>query len=800
MGAAIGLAVGVAAAGALGDHASGPIWLAVAAAAAGAAVVATRRRGRRAAVAAAALAWLALVAVGWWRGQPREPAVPADVTVGDRVEDRIEGVVGGPVVPGAGIVGAPVDTGDAVVFVWSAEPLVPGQRVAATGLVHAARGYLDPGSPDRSRMLAARGADWEMTARSVDVLADDPGAIDLAWRGAAALQHRCSRAIAGDGSGEPDAGRAALAGIAIGDRGDVPPALDARWRALGIYHVLSVSGLHLAVVAGLAFMLLRRLIAGSPLGGRVRPARWAAPIALAIAIAYTAVTGAQLATLRALAVVALVFAGAALDRPLRLADALGAAAAGILLWRPGDLYDPSFQLSFVAAMTLARLPRGARPADDAGRLARIAAHAVRGARASLWVTITTAPITAYHFHQVAPFGVIGNLILAPVVELVALPLALAGVAIGELSRTIGDPLVDLAALLVGWIDRAAGALAHVAPVGTIAVGSAATMAALVALALWLAGRAAPGRSARAAAAAAALWLAMCALWLTARSPAPAGALRVTFLDVGQGDAAIVELPDGATWLVDAGGVPGARDLAAASAPGRAVDGALAVYGRTRVDLAIVSHPHPDHYLGFAGMVTPIDELWTAAEPEARDTAGTAAQPSLTAVAAHLGVRVVHPPLGVARSEAGVELDVYAPRYDAATATATGGDATADPVRTVNDNSLVLAIRYAGRTIVFAGDVEAEGEADAIAAGLPRADVVKVPHHGSPTSSTEAFVDATHPALAVISCGAANRFGFPAPAVVARWLAAGADVARTDRDGAVTVTIDDAGGLEVARFR
>jgi competence protein ComEC len=87
----------------------------------------------------------------------------------------------------------------------------------------------------------------------------------------------------------------------------------------------------------------------------------------------------------------------------------------------------------------------------------------------------------------------------------------------------------------------------------------------------------------------------------------------------------------------------------------------------------------------------------------------------------------------------------------------------------------------------------------VRAGIGHADVVKVPHHGSPTSSTAALVAATHPALAVISCGAANSFGFPSPAVVARWQAVGADVARTDRDGAVTITVSGDGGLSVDRF-
>jgi len=216
---------------------------------------------------------------------------------------------------------------------------------------------------------------------------------------------------------------------------------------------------------------------------------------------------------------------------------------------------------------------------------------------------------------------------------------------------------------------------------------------------------------------------------------------------------------------------------------------------------IVSHPHPDHYLGLAGIEAPIEELWTAepgaADPPARAQAGLPGFAAITAGLVARGTRLVHPALGIARSEAGVELVVWAPRTQAAP------DApvvcAADPVRTVNDNSLVIALRYRGRTLLFTGDIEAEGEDELVAAGIGRADVVKVPHHGSPTSSTAALIAATHPALAVISCGRGNSFGFPARDVVDRWREDGARVARTDSEGAITVTIDLRGEVAIDRF-
>jgi competence protein ComEC len=737
--------------------------------------------------------WLALVlvaALGAARGARPAVVAPPGVVVDDRGVDRVVGVVRGPIAHGPRGDGAVLDTGGAAIWLWSEQHLVPGERVAATGTVHTPRGLRDPAMPDRDDAMRARGAELEVTARSLERLGDAGGLVDRAWRWAAATQAAWGQAI--DGAGGDPVGRAALRGIAVGDRGEVPADLDERWRVSGIYHVLSVSGLHLAVVAGLAFGLLRRLIAASPWGGRTRPARWAAPPALVLAVAYTMITGAQLATLRSLVAIALVLIAQFFDRPLRLIDALGVAALAILAWRPVDLFDPSFQLSFVAALTLAL---GGKVTSLASSARGVRGWLVRGITASAWVAITTAPLTAFHFHQVSAGGVIGNLVLTPLVELVALPLGLAGAVLGV------APAIAAASWIVGAADRGAGLLAAVAPVGHVAVAGAGVMTALVALSLGVAARA--GRRDRITAA---LWLALCLVWSFGRTPPPAGALRVTFLDVGQGDAALVELPDGAAWLIDAGGNPGARDAAAASASGRAIDRVLAAYGHARIALAIVSHPHPDHYLGLAAIAAPIDELWSAEEARPlrdRSPSRSASQPmtpGFAAIASALaarGTRLVHPALGIARREAGVELTAWAPRYQPA------ADApvrcAGDPVRTVNDNSLVVALRYRGRALVFAGDVEAEGEDALVAAGLGAADVVKVPHHGSPTSSTAGFVAATHPTVAVISCGAANAFGFPSPAVVERWRTAGAEVLRTDRDGAITVTIDDDGALAIDRF-
>ncbi|MDX2092801.1 MAG: DNA internalization-related competence protein ComEC/Rec2 [Kofleriaceae bacterium] len=708
------------------------------------------------------------LALGTARGAPESTDLPDGVRADDRMADRVVGVVDGPVGVTTRGFAAALDTGTLTLRLWTAERIDAGERVAATGLVRSLHTPRGPGLP------VASGPAYELTAQRLEHLADEPDWRDELWRRAARTQARWVAAIEAAG-GDP-VGRAALAGIVAGQRTQIPPELDERWRATGIYHALSVSGLHLAVVAGLVFMLLRRLVAASPLGAHAQPARWAAPPALAIAIAYTLITGAQLATVRALLVVALMLVAAMLDRPLRLVDALGAAALAILAWRPGDILEPSFQLSFTAALVLALLP----PIEAPG----VRGWLWRGLRTSTFVTLATAPITAYHFQQISLGGIVGNLVLTPLVEMVALPLALAGIAIGA----VGAPLIHAATWIVTQVDRGAGLLAHVSIVGHVAVARGVVLVVLVGLSLLLVAR--RRRTWRDLV----LWTALCGTWMTSRVPVPTGTLRVTFLDVGQGDAALVELPDGDVWLVDAGGLPNAGHLTAAIGPGDTIRRALAAYGHDHIDLAILSHPHPDHYLGLLGIGVPIKELWSAS-PSSPNIAARGRLPSFPEVVAALalrGTKHAHPPLGVARTQAGVELEVWGPRYQPADGAREVG--AEDPVRSVNDNSLVVLVRYRGRSILFAGDLEHEGEAVAVAAGLPHVDVVKVAHHGSPTSSTQTFVDATRPVLAVISCGRSNPFGFPSPEVLARWAAAGAATTRTDTEGTVTVTIDEQGRL------
>ena len=261
-----------------------------------------------------------------------------------------------------------------------------------------------------------------------------------------------------------------------------------------------------------------------------------------------------------------------------------------------------------------------------------------------------------------------------------------------------------------------------------------------------------------------------------RAGAPSSVLRATFLDVGQGDAAIVDLPDGEAIVVDGGGLVGSPiDVGV-----RVLGPELRARRRSSLAAAVLSHPHPDHFGGLASGLDAVrvGALWDTGEGEGEGVSGGYAQ-LLGAVRAR-GVPILHPDaLCGSRLVGGARIDVIAPCPSYLSD------------RGPNDNSYVLRIGFGARAILFVGDAEHEEEAGLLETSRDylRADVLKVGHHGSRTSSSPAFIATVAPTEAVVSAGCRNRFGHPHPATLATLAAARVRVWRTDQDGAVTVTTD-----------
>lgn len=536
--------------------------------------------------------------------------------------------------------------------------------------------------------------------------------------------------------------------LATGHRDALDPRDVALLRRTGTAHLLAVSGMHIGFVAGMGWALGRFVAA---VGHRWRPAWRGRELVLSLATvtgvlaacAYASAVGWPVSARRAVVMVAGAAMAVRLGRPLRSWSLLAVAAIMLVVSDPDCVHGLGFGLSFGAVMgILAVTPRLRRwmPPD----LPRPMAWTFDGLAVSMGAMAGTLPLTAWWFQSLSPWSPIANLVAGPLVGGVGVPAALlalhapdpvAGLALG-----LGDGAVALAMGVLQWLDG---------PPWTPAVGP--TGAGLLALAL-VARRHPP------------LWLGALAwaLWLPAWKPVHG--LEVTVLAVGQGDAVFIRLPDGRRWLFDGG--PPSRDVLEW----------LRREGHHHLDAVFLSHPDLDHLGGLEPVVETLSvgRFVTARPPRADEHRYRAVWQTLYA----RGIPIVD-----ARWQPGGPSRLLHPSV--AWQTRSG---RRDKVKD-NDESLVLLLEHEGRRILLPGDIERPAEAW-LSSTLPNVDVVFAPHHGSRTSSSDAFVVATNPAWVVVSCGPNNRFGHPHADTLARWR--GRQIARTDAHGTLRIRLETDG--------
>jgi competence protein ComEC len=460
-----------------------------------------------------------------------------------------------------------------------------------------------------------------------------------------------------------------------------------------------------------------------------------------------------------------------------------AAAAGLLVAiDPLAVADPAFLLTFGATtgiLTLASWPW-------LRRLPATLRAAVGLLAASVAAEVMLFPVTAAVFSRVTFAGLALNFVAIPAMALAQLA-GMATVAIATVSLDGASWIGWLAALGAEGLVRSSD-FVQVAPFVTWRVAPphwlAIALYYLPLTGLVAAIRFAPPRNARRFPVLVKPGLAIlgvgAALWILAEpwrllSSRGDGRLHVTFLDVGQGDATLVRFPRGSAWLVDAGGLRGSSSFDIGD---RVVAPVLRHSGIRRLDTLVLTHADTDHIGGASAILREFSphDVWEGIPVPPFEPLHALRQTAHDRRARWVNVQTLDRTL-----VDGVEVIVHHPRP---------ADWERQQVR--NDDSIVIELRWKSVSVVLTGDIGKETE-ETIGSHFQPAPirVLKIPHHGSLSSSTAEFIRALSPRIAVVSTGRANTFGHPAPAVLSRYQDAGAEIFRTDQDGAVTLQTDGA---------
>jgi len=584
--------------------------------------------------------------------------------------------------------------------------------------------------------------------------------------------------------------------LVLGEQGDIPEEIKEYFILTGTAHLLAISGDQFGIVALLSFSLLIWILKRSEfllLSISVR--KWAAGLTIPCIILYAFIAGGGISVIRAAIMVITFLFSILLNRERNLLHTLALAAFLILILSPPSLFDVSFQLSFLAVLSILYLvPRILQEFKQEGISLLLKTswkkNILKYIMLSLLVTgvaiLGTAPFVALHFNRFSPIGFFTNLFIIPWVGFLIVPLSLTASIFSFFFTPLATFLININGFITLILLRVLAFFASL-PFASFFVSTPTVFEiVLFYILLFLVVHLKKRKMARY------LFLGLCvvlvfdlAFWnlkdLLQKD------LRLTFIDVGNGDSILIEFPKGKRMLIDGGGLREDRfDI------GKNVIAPFLWKKKIRrVDTLVLTHPDPDHLKGliFIASQFSIGQFWdngfqTDSEPYLQ----------LKKILEEKKIKIhslnEETPFQMIN---GVEISFLNPPV---------WNATQRKVRNLwdlNNASLVMKLRFKNVSVLLTGDIGKEAEERMLRKGYPlRADILKIPHHGSSSSSSPLFLERVKLTYAILSVGERNIGRLPHPEVLKRYLQLGSRILRTDKDGAITV-MTDGEKIEVKTF-
>ncbi len=575
--------------------------------------------------------------------------------------------------------------------------------------------------------------------------------------------------------------------LVLGERGNIPEGITEHFIITGIAHLLAISGDHLGIVALLSFSLLIWILKRSEFILLAFSAKkWAAGLTLPCILLYTFIAGGGISVVRATIMVVVFFLSILFSRERNLLHTLALAACLILLVSPPSLFDVSFQLSFLAVLSILylvlRFLKG--PKEEGLPLPQKTPwkkNLWKYAKISFLVTgvaiVGTAPFVALHFNRISLIGFLTNPFIIPWVGFLIVPLSLTASLLSFCFYPLATLLIRLNDFLTLPLLKTVAFLSSI-PYASLFVPAPTVFEIIIFyLLLFTAGYLKQGKGVRY------LFLGLCIIltldlafwhikgWFQKN-------LVITFIDVGHGDSILIEFPKGKRMLVDGGGLHEDRfDIGK-----NVIAPFLWKQKIRRIDTLVLTHPDPDHFKGlnFIASHFSIGQFW---EGGLRGDSESYRQLEETLLRKEIKRFTVSENTS-SQTLNGVEISFLNPLLW------NGVKSEKRGISFLNNGSLVMKLKIKNVSILLTGDIEKEAEERMLRKGyLLKADILKVPHHGSSSSSSPLFLERVGPTYAILSVGERNIGRLPHPEVLKRYSQSGSRIFRTDRHGAITITTD-----------